>query len=158
MQIRYDGAVDALQIILRDGVYADHGEEVAPGVTVDLDAAGNIVGLEVLDAMLRLGAESVRTVQVEYDPPPPGAPQEVVDGQELAGYAIGHPQTWLSGPEAARRACVSRQAVYRAVAEGRLWGLPLRPGSRRIMVAEASLSAWQPDRVRQAAGKAKASL
>ena len=53
MKIEYDPEVDALYIELRD-VYADHSIDIEEGVSVDLDADGHIVGLEILDASERL--------------------------------------------------------------------------------------------------------
>ncbi|MBI4497609.1 MAG: DUF2283 domain-containing protein [Chloroflexi bacterium] len=156
VHIAYDAEVDALLIVLRDEVQADYGEEVAPGVTVDLDAEGNIVALEVLDASERLGRANVETVQVDLSPTEPRAASRRGPRADLSGYAEGQPGTWLSIPEFAKRAGVSHQAVRQAVKEGRLRGLPLRPGSSHLMVAEAELAAWQPNPVRQAAGKARA--
>jgi len=53
MKIQYDPEVDALYIELRD-VYADRNIDIEEGVSVDLDADGHIVGLEILDASERL--------------------------------------------------------------------------------------------------------
>jgi len=53
MKIQYDPEVDALYIELRD-VYADRNVDIEEGVSVDLDADGHIVGLEILDASERL--------------------------------------------------------------------------------------------------------
>jgi len=53
MKIEYDPEVDALYIELRD-VYADRNIDIEEGVSVDLDADGHIVGLEILDASERL--------------------------------------------------------------------------------------------------------
>jgi len=53
MKIEYDPEVDALYIELRD-VYADQNIDIEEGVSVDLDADGHIVGLEILDASERL--------------------------------------------------------------------------------------------------------
>ena len=52
MRITYDPEVDALYIALREGV-ADDSMDVEDGVTVDLDAGGHILGVEVLDARRR---------------------------------------------------------------------------------------------------------
>ena len=54
MRITYDAEADALYIELRD-VPAKVGREIADGVTVDLDAQGRIIGLEILDARERIG-------------------------------------------------------------------------------------------------------
>ncbi len=52
MKIEYDPEVDALYIELRD-VYAERNIDIEPGVSIDLDAEGHIVGLEILDASER---------------------------------------------------------------------------------------------------------
>ena len=54
MKITYDREVDALYIQLRD-VKPSHGVDFEEGVTIDVDAEGHIVGLELLDASDRLG-------------------------------------------------------------------------------------------------------
>ncbi|MBE0431581.1 MAG: DUF2283 domain-containing protein [Dehalococcoidia bacterium] len=53
MKIEYDAEVDALYIEFRD-VPADRSIDVEEGVSVDLDAGGHIVGMEILDASERL--------------------------------------------------------------------------------------------------------
>ena len=67
MRITYDADADALYIELRD-VPAKVGREITDGVTVDLDAQGHVIGLEILDARERLGdavlAESVPIEQL----------------------------------------------------------------------------------------------
>lgn len=52
MRITYDPEVDALYIALREGV-ADDSVDIEDGVTIDLDADGHILGVEVLDARRR---------------------------------------------------------------------------------------------------------
>ena len=54
MRLTYDREADALHLALRKAKPADSRDIVA-GVTVDLDANGHIIGLEVLDASKRLG-------------------------------------------------------------------------------------------------------
>ena len=49
MKIEYSGDVDALYIHLRDAPVAE-SRYIEEGVTLDFDADGRIVGLEVLDA------------------------------------------------------------------------------------------------------------
>ena len=61
MIITYDREVDALYIQLRD-VKASHGVDFEDGVTIDVDAQGHIVGLELLDATERLGKEQLHSV------------------------------------------------------------------------------------------------
>lgn len=67
MKIEYDKAVDALYILLRDVAPADTAD-VEEGVTIDLDADGHIVGIEILDASERLGLESLLNISIENMP------------------------------------------------------------------------------------------
>ncbi|MBN8619344.1 MAG: DUF2283 domain-containing protein [Anaerolineae bacterium] len=47
--IEYDAQSDTLQVYLSDAPI-EESAEVQPGLIVDYDAAGNIVGIELLDA------------------------------------------------------------------------------------------------------------
>ncbi len=49
MKVSYDGAEDVLYIELRDGRVIET-EEFRPGLFVDLDDEGRIVGIELVDA------------------------------------------------------------------------------------------------------------
>lgn len=61
--IRYDKSVDALYIDLSDAdVYDTH--EVEPGVMVDYDRDGKIIGVEILDFMERLQEEPAQSEEV----------------------------------------------------------------------------------------------
>lgn len=48
MKVQYDPKADAMYIRLREGV-VDESEEVRPGVVFDYDAAGRVLGIEMLD-------------------------------------------------------------------------------------------------------------
>jgi len=72
MKIEYDREVDALYILLRD-VQPANTADIEEGVTVDLDAQGHIVGIEVLDASERLGLESLSNISIEHMPVEPAA-------------------------------------------------------------------------------------
>jgi len=50
---RYDPEVDALALRLIDRKIADT-HELEPGILIDLDVDGNIVGLEILDLQERI--------------------------------------------------------------------------------------------------------
>ena len=53
MKVTYDPEVDALTIVLSD-VVVEESDEAKPGVILDYDANGNIVGLEILNASKRI--------------------------------------------------------------------------------------------------------
>jgi uncharacterized protein YuzE len=51
MKIEYDRQADAMYIRLKAGVVAE-SEEVRPGVVLDFDAEGKVLGIEILDVSL----------------------------------------------------------------------------------------------------------
>jgi uncharacterized protein YuzE len=53
VKIRYDEDTGTLTLILKDAPVAESDEE-KPGVILDFDAAGDVVGLEILDASRRV--------------------------------------------------------------------------------------------------------
>jgi uncharacterized protein YuzE len=53
MKVTYDPAVDVLRILFRDAPIEESDED-KPGVIIDYDKEGNIVGLEVLNASRRV--------------------------------------------------------------------------------------------------------
>lgn len=53
MKVTYDPEVDVLRILFRDEPIEESDED-KPGVILDYDKAGNIVGLEVLNASQRI--------------------------------------------------------------------------------------------------------
>ena len=53
MRITYDQEVDSLRILLSDEDIEESDEE-KPGVIIDYDSQGDVVGLEVLDASTRI--------------------------------------------------------------------------------------------------------
>jgi uncharacterized protein YuzE len=50
MKVTYDPEVDILRIVLNSAAIEESDEE-KPGVILDYDKDGNIVGLEILDAL-----------------------------------------------------------------------------------------------------------
>ncbi len=56
MQVEYDAKADIFRILLND-VPIDESDEAEPGVIVDYDAEGNVIGVEVLDASKRIKAQ-----------------------------------------------------------------------------------------------------
>lgn len=67
MKIEYSKDADALYIHLREVPVAE-SRDVEEGVTLDFDANGHIVGLEVLDASERLGLTNLVNVSIENLP------------------------------------------------------------------------------------------
>jgi len=53
MKVTYDPAVDVLRILFRD-VPVEESDEDKPGVILDYDKDGNVVGMEVLNASQRV--------------------------------------------------------------------------------------------------------
>ncbi|HLI51089.1 MAG TPA: DUF2283 domain-containing protein [Thermomicrobiaceae bacterium] len=64
MKITYDPEADALYIQLRSVRPAD-SFDLQEGVTADVDDAGHIIGIEILDARQQLGDEALTSVSVE---------------------------------------------------------------------------------------------
>ena len=67
MKIEYSKDTDALYIQLRDVPVAE-SRDVEEGVTLDFDANGHIVGVEVFDASERLGLSNLVNVSIENLP------------------------------------------------------------------------------------------
>ncbi|HQK76903.1 MAG TPA: DUF2283 domain-containing protein [Candidatus Hydrogenedentes bacterium] len=67
MRIEYSKQVDALYIHLREAPVVE-SQDVEEGVTLDFDAAGHLVGLEILDASERMGLSSLVNVSIENLP------------------------------------------------------------------------------------------
>ena len=60
MKVVYDPEVDVLRILFSNAPIEESDED-KPGVILDYDSAGNIVGIEVLDASKRM--ENPRSVE-----------------------------------------------------------------------------------------------
>ena len=67
MKIFYDSDVDVLRIVFRD-VPIEESDEDKPGLILDFDAQGEIVGLEVLDASRRLEDPTIVEYAMSADP------------------------------------------------------------------------------------------
>jgi len=52
MKIEYDPKADAMYIRLKAGTVAE-SDEVRPGVVLDFDAEGKVLGIEMLDVSLK---------------------------------------------------------------------------------------------------------
>ena len=53
MKVTYDQDVDILRIVLNDADIEESDED-KPGIIIDYDDHGNVVGLEILDASTRI--------------------------------------------------------------------------------------------------------
>ncbi|MBW4436595.1 MAG: DUF2283 domain-containing protein [Pleurocapsa minor GSE-CHR-MK-17-07R] len=65
MKIKYDPEVDILYISFSEAII-DESDEDKPGVILDYDAQGNIVGIEILDASKRM--DNPRAVEYAVAP------------------------------------------------------------------------------------------
>lgn len=65
MRLHVDTAADALYLRLDDATPVAESEEVAPGVVLDFDAAGRVVGVELLRLSTRTPAINLRALQFE---------------------------------------------------------------------------------------------
>lgn len=64
MKLHVDTQADALYLRLDETPVAE-SEEVAPGVVLDYDVAGNVVGVEMLRLSARVPALNLRALQFE---------------------------------------------------------------------------------------------
>ena len=62
--LRYDPDMDALYIDLSDALVADT-HEIEPGVMLDYDAEGGVIGIEILDFQARLEESQSLPVHAE---------------------------------------------------------------------------------------------
>jgi uncharacterized protein YuzE len=69
MQMHYDPEADAFAVhFAPKGAYVE-SEEVAPGVILDFDADGQVIGIEVLDVRKRMTARPAADAPVSPDKP-----------------------------------------------------------------------------------------
>lgn len=67
MKIEYSKTADALYVYFKQSEVAK-SKEVEEGVVVDLDAEGHLVGIETLDASVRIGVKDLVNVSIENLP------------------------------------------------------------------------------------------
>jgi uncharacterized protein YuzE len=64
MRLKVDKESDALYLRLDEAAIVE-SEEVQPGIILDYDAAGNMVGVEILNLSKRVAPERLRVLQLE---------------------------------------------------------------------------------------------
>jgi uncharacterized protein YuzE len=64
MRLKVDKESDALYLRLDESAVVE-SEEVQPGIVLDYDAAGNMVGVEILNLSKRVAPERLRVLQLE---------------------------------------------------------------------------------------------
>ena len=64
MKLKVDEENDALYFWLDESAIVE-SEEVQPGVILDLNADGHVVGIEILNLSTRTAAEQLRVLQFE---------------------------------------------------------------------------------------------
>lgn len=64
MKVRIDKEYDALYFELDEAEIVE-SEEIQPGIIMDFDAQGRLVGIEILDLSKRLTPEKLRLMQFE---------------------------------------------------------------------------------------------
>ncbi|MHB0979256.1 MAG: DUF2283 domain-containing protein [Thermoleophilia bacterium] len=64
MKVRFDQEADALYLRLGDSRIVE-SEEVRPGLVVDLDEHGEVVGLEILDVGRRVSLADLKRMDFE---------------------------------------------------------------------------------------------
>ena len=64
MRVRMDEGADALYIRFEESPVVE-SEEVSPGVILDFDGNGRVVGLEMLNVRQRLPGADLKRVEVE---------------------------------------------------------------------------------------------
>jgi uncharacterized protein YuzE len=67
MKIEYSKSVDALYIKRREAKVADT-RDIEEGVTIELDANGHIIGIEILDASEKLNIRELVNITIENLP------------------------------------------------------------------------------------------
>jgi len=64
MRLKVDKESDALYLRLDESTIVE-SEEVQPGVILDFNAAGKVVGVEIMDPSSRVDPARLRVIQIE---------------------------------------------------------------------------------------------
>jgi uncharacterized protein YuzE len=64
VRIAYDAQADALSLVFVDGA-TQISREIAPGLIASFDGAGKAVGLEILQASVRLGPAGLAQIVID---------------------------------------------------------------------------------------------
>lgn len=64
MKLQYDAVVDAAYLTLADAQVVE-SEEVKPGVVIDFDAKGRVVGVEIRSLRKQLPEADTKRIQLE---------------------------------------------------------------------------------------------
>jgi uncharacterized protein YuzE len=67
MTIEYSKSADALYVYVKQAEVAK-SKEVEEGVVIDRDADGHLIGIEILDASIRIGLRDLVNVSIEKLP------------------------------------------------------------------------------------------
>lgn len=67
MKIEYSKSADALYVHFKQ-VEVAKSKELEEGVVIDLDADGHLIGIEILDASIRIGLRDLVNVSIENLP------------------------------------------------------------------------------------------
>lgn len=65
MKIEYDQKADALYMAVQQRKFVERSREVEPGVVVDLDNKGRVIGFEVLSVSKRYKPSEFKQVTLE---------------------------------------------------------------------------------------------
>lgn len=111
MKLTYDSTVDAFQLELAPGTQVAKTIEWGPGVYVDIDARGRVLGIEVLDATAHFDAASLATMR------PPVTALSLAEAADESGLSAGTLRVLLNsgrlvGSKQGRDWTVTRSDLY----------------------------------------------
>ena len=68
MRITYDSKYDVLYLKFKEGVKEVVNENLSEDITLDLDASGKIVGIEILSASEHIDLETLLPIEITKTP------------------------------------------------------------------------------------------